>query len=192
MDDRALFTDRGKQREAQLRLQNRRIAIHLKFCALNNFFNVCGHFRAVDPNIDNIRALVFRLQATITLVEYESVLDQIRVAFPVSRKVKVNGNMENQAVDQYLRKSHPTSWTKFGNGSLTPEEASAIASEWKAASAYGVGCPLFAGRTTSAIEGQKHALLLAGIRNCQVFGALTLFCNMVVETLAGKKTNASN
>ncbi|KAG6967238.1 hypothetical protein JG687_00004400 [Phytophthora cactorum] len=147
MDDRALFTDRGKQREAQLRLQNRRIAIHLN---------------AVDPNIDNIRALVFRLQATITLVEYESVLDQIRVAFPVSRKVKVNGNMENQAVDQYLRKSHPTSWTKFGNGSLTPEEASAIASEWKAASAYGVGCPLFAGRTTSAIEGSaagRHSQL---------------------------------
>ncbi|KAF1773363.1 hypothetical protein GQ600_11363 [Phytophthora cactorum] len=180
MDDRALFTDRGKQREAQLRLQNRRIAIHLKFCALNNFFNVCGHFRAVDPNIETLG------------LEYESVLDQIRVAFPVSRKVKVNGNMENQAVDQYLRKTHPTSWTKFGNGSLTPEEASAIASEWKAAPAYGVGCPLFAGRATSAIEGQNHALLLAGIRNCQVFGALTLFCNMVVETLAGKKTNASN
>ncbi|KAG6948142.1 hypothetical protein JG688_00015227 [Phytophthora aleatoria] len=169
MDDRALFTDRGKQREAQLRLQNR----------------VCGHFRAVDPNTDNIRALVFRLHATTTLVEYESLLDEIRVAFPVSRKVKVNGNMENQTLDQYLRKIYPTSWTKFGNGSQTPEETSAIASEWKAAPAYG-------GRTTSAIEGKNHALLLAGIRDCQVFGALTLFCNMVVETLADKKTNPSN
>ncbi|KAG3163322.1 hypothetical protein PC110_g16845 [Phytophthora cactorum] len=128
MDDRAVFTDRGKLREAQLRLQNRGIAIHLKFCALHIFFNVCGRFRAVDPNIDNIRALVFCLQATTTVVEYESVLDEIRVVSPVSRKVKVNGNMENQTVDQYLRMIHPTSWTKFGNGSLTPEEASAIAS----------------------------------------------------------------
>ncbi|KAG3136485.1 hypothetical protein PI124_g20277 [Phytophthora idaei] len=100
--------------------------------------------------------------------------------------------MENQTVDQYLRKIHPTSWLKFGNDPLTPEEASAIASEWKAAPAYGVRCPLFNARTNSAIEGQNHAMLLAGIRDCQVFGALTLFCNVVVETLADKKTNASN
>ncbi|KAF1775559.1 hypothetical protein GQ600_3829 [Phytophthora cactorum] len=158
------------------------------FCALHIFFNVCGHFRSVDPNINNVTALVFLLHATTTLVEYESLLDEIRVAFPVSRKVKVNGNMENQTVDQYLRKIHPTSWTKFGNGSQTPEEASAIVSERKAAPAYGVGCPLFAGRTL----GKNHALLLAGIRDCQVFGALTLFCNIVVETLADKKTNPSN
>ncbi|ETK77501.1 hypothetical protein F441_16545 [Phytophthora nicotianae CJ01A1] len=40
--------------------------------------------------------------------------------------MKVNGKMEIQTVKKYFPKIHPTSWTKFGNGSLTPEEAASL------------------------------------------------------------------
>ncbi|POM68280.1 Hypothetical protein PHPALM_15579 [Phytophthora palmivora] len=50
--------------ENNKRLKDRGFTVNLKFCAMHTFFNVCGHFRAVAPAIDSIRALFFRLQAS--------------------------------------------------------------------------------------------------------------------------------
>ncbi|EGZ24888.1 hypothetical protein PHYSODRAFT_444722, partial [Phytophthora sojae] len=150
------FTDRGKQRDAQVRLDAIGIPLNLKLCAWHIYFNVCSHFRAVEPNIDNIKGLIFRLQATTT---------------------------QTQSAAEYLRALHPGSWTKFGNCALDPEEIFAVEIQWKQARSYGAPCALFAGRTTSAVEGQNNALLLGGVRDCQVLEALVLFCNLAVETL---------
>ncbi|KAE9004115.1 hypothetical protein PR001_g17800 [Phytophthora rubi] len=190
LDDRAMFTDRGKQRDAQLRLKAREVPVHLKFCAWHLYFNVCGHFRKVEQNIDRIKGLVFDLQASTTLNEYEHVLAQVQELFPSPRTVMVNGAAQAQTAAQYLRGIHPTSWTKFGTGVLSLEESEAVDSEWKCVTSYGDGCPLFGGRTTSAIEGQNNALLVAGIRDNQVMGALVLFCNSVVEVIAIKTKTA--
>lgn len=129
---------------------------------------------------------MFALQATTTFVEYEEMLAEIKEHFPATRTVKVNGVLQTQTVADYLRKIHPTSWTKFGNCHLTPEETAVVGADWGDLDSYGDGCSLFAGRTTSAVEGQNNALLLAGVRDSQVFGALVLYCNLVVETLADK------
>jgi hypothetical protein len=135
------------------------------------------------------RALVFRLQASTTLVEYDVVLAEIDASFPNSRTLKVNGVDHAQTVAEYLRKIHPTSWTQFGNCTFTPEEATAVDGRWGTIESYGGSCSLFAGRTTSAVEGQNNGLLLAGIRDCQVFGALLLYCDVMVETLHSKHKN---
>ncbi|POM76528.1 Hypothetical protein PHPALM_6224 [Phytophthora palmivora] len=71
-----------KQREAQKRLKDRGFTINLKFCALHIFFNVCEHFRAIAPAIDSIRVLIFRLQASSSLAEYDEVLEEIGERFP--------------------------------------------------------------------------------------------------------------
>lgn len=190
LHDRPVFSDRGKQREAQVRLRARGVPVHLKFCAWHIYFNVCGHFRSVEPTIENIKGLVFRLQATTTLNDFERVLSDIQVSYPSPRTVKGNGSLQRQTVAEYLRAIHPASWTKFGNGPVTPEESDAVATEWESAKSYGDGLPLFAGRTTSAVEGQNNALLLSGIRDSQVLGALVLFCNSLVVTIAEKKQSA--
>jgi len=130
MHDRPLFSDRGKQRDAQVRLRLRDIHLHLKFCALHIFFNVCGHFRGVDSNIDGIRSLILSLQATTTFIEYETVLSEIRERFPAKRTIKANEKTVAQTAAEYLRMIHPSSWTKFGNDKLTPEKT--VCAEWGA------------------------------------------------------------
>ncbi|KAG6963466.1 hypothetical protein JG688_00008124 [Phytophthora aleatoria] len=157
------------------------------FCALHIYFNVCSHFRQVEPNIDNIRRLVFRLQATTTLNEYEIVLSEIHKQYPSPRSLRGEGNPNPQTVVQYLHTLHPTSWTKFGNGLLTPEESMSISGEWKNISWYGNRCSLFAGRITSTVEGTNNDFLLSGIRDSQVLGAFILLCNAAVENLAAKR-----
>ncbi|KAF1793267.1 hypothetical protein GQ600_10041 [Phytophthora cactorum] len=52
-------------------------------------------------------------------------------------------------------------------------ESVAIAETWKNANSYGSACPLFGGRTTSAVEGQNNALLLSSVRDSHVFDALS-------------------
>lgn len=74
----------------------------------------CSHFRAVEPNIDNIKELIFRLQATTTLVKYNEALAGIEKQFPAVRTRIVNGQKETQSAAEYLRELHPVSWTKFG------------------------------------------------------------------------------
>ncbi|KAF1787040.1 hypothetical protein GQ600_22381 [Phytophthora cactorum] len=168
LHDRATFSDRGKQRDAQLRLANIGIL----------------HFKTVEPNIESIKGLMFKLQAASTLNEYEDVLSEIGNQFPSPRNVTVAGQVESQTVKQYLRTIHPTSWTRFGNNLLTQdadlEECEFV---WAA-------CPLFGGRTTSAVEGQNNALLLSGVRDSQVFDACLIFCNAAVATLSAKKKSA--
>ncbi|KAE9265441.1 hypothetical protein PR003_g32456, partial [Phytophthora rubi] len=137
LHDRPLFSDRGKQRDAQVRLRVRGVPLNLKFCALHIFFNVCGHFRSIDPNIDSIRSLILSLQVATTFVEYNAVLTEINGRFDVVRTITVNGKQETQSVAQYLRKIHPSSWTKFGNDKLTPEETSAVKAEWGSVEAFG-------------------------------------------------------
>ncbi|POM66062.1 Hypothetical protein PHPALM_18138 [Phytophthora palmivora] len=102
LHDRPQFCDRGKQRETQKRLKDRGITINLKFCALHIFFNVCGHFRAVAPAIDSIRVLIFRLQASSRLAEYDEVLEEIGERFPVSRTVHVDDSTQEQSAQNYV------------------------------------------------------------------------------------------
>ncbi|GMF41304.1 unnamed protein product [Phytophthora fragariaefolia] len=120
-------------------------------------------------------------------VEYDTVLEEIHQAFPASRTIQKYGTAYTQTAAEYFSIIHPTSWTKFGNSFLTPEESVVIAARWNPNNAYGDVCALYSGRTTSAIEGQNNALLKEGIRDCQVFGAMLLFCNLVAESLADKK-----
>ncbi|OWY97874.1 hypothetical protein PHMEG_00031487, partial [Phytophthora megakarya] len=82
--------------------------------------------------------------------------------------------------------------TKFGNSKLTSEEMSVVDAEWGSVEAFGDACPLFGGRTTSAVESQNRALLLAGVRDSQVFEALVLFCKVVIHSIADKKQKARN
>ncbi|KAF1777281.1 hypothetical protein GQ600_11764 [Phytophthora cactorum] len=122
LHDRATFSDRGKQRDAQLRLAKIGIL----------------HFKTVEPNIESIKGLMFKLQAASTLNEYEDVLSEIGNQFPSPRNVTVAGQVESQTVKQYLRTIYPTSWTRFGNNLLTQGASVAIAETWKNANSYGL------------------------------------------------------
>ncbi|OWZ15660.1 hypothetical protein PHMEG_00010664 [Phytophthora megakarya] len=163
MYGRPLFADRGKQRDAQVRLRLVGVHVHLKFRVLHIFFNVCSHFRPIEPNIASIRSLIIALQSTTTLVEYEAVLSAIDEQFPSKRTIEANGKLETQSGVQYLRLIHPLSWTNFGNDKLTHDEELAVCAEWSSVDSFGDSCPLFGGRSTSAIESQNRALLLAGV-----------------------------
>ncbi|GMF43810.1 unnamed protein product [Phytophthora fragariaefolia] len=147
------------------------------------------HSRIEASNRD-AQGLIFRLQATTTLDEYNKALAVVEKQFPGVRIRSVNGQRQTQSAAEYLRALHPGCWTKFGNCALDPEEISAVEVQWKQARSYGAFCPLFAGRTTSAVEGQNNALLLGGVRDCRVMEALVLFCNLAVETLNDMKKKA--
>ncbi|ETK79214.1 hypothetical protein L915_14905, partial [Phytophthora nicotianae] len=135
--------------------------------------------------------LLFRLQATTTLNDYNGTLAEIQTQFPAERTRFVNGKSETQRVAQYLRAIHPVTWTQFGNCPLSPEEISAVTTEWEILPVYGRACALFDTSTTSAVEGQNNGLLLGGVRDCQVFEAFVLFCNVALEALVKKKKKAA-
>ncbi|OWZ20137.1 hypothetical protein PHMEG_0005496 [Phytophthora megakarya] len=163
LHDRPLFSDRGKQRDAQVQLRLRGIYLNLKFCTAHMF--------------QHMRSLSLRRFQHCQYQESDNGI--INESFPAERTIKVNGKLETQSVAQYLRRIHPTSWTKFRNSKLTSEE---------------VDRPkrLVGGRTTSAVENQNRALLLAGVRDSQVFEALVLFCKVVIHLIADKKQKARN
>ncbi|ETK96571.1 hypothetical protein L915_00750 [Phytophthora nicotianae] len=46
LDDKALFTDCGRQHEAQKLLEGRGVVVNLTSCGLHIVFNVCDHFRS--------------------------------------------------------------------------------------------------------------------------------------------------
>ncbi|OWZ12136.1 LOW QUALITY PROTEIN: hypothetical protein PHMEG_00014748 [Phytophthora megakarya] len=94
------------------------------------------------------------------VLQYEATLSDINEQFPNARKIR-NGNdtFVLQTVGQYLRKIHLTSWTNFGNYPPTGDKVTYFNEHWLASQAYGKPTKLYGIKTTSATEGEKHALI---------------------------------
>lgn len=175
--DVALFTDRGLQLEAQMLLSQLGLQIHLKFCALHIVFDVCHRFKIIDPDIKRVQPFVFKLQACNSRRGYESVLREIRKEFPVPIHAR---SAKEEYIDDYLRKIHPTSWSRFGNFSHDEDDIAYIKKHWSKTPSYGSPKPLCGVRTTSGAEGENNALLWNSLRSSQVPAAFIRFCSRVM------------
>jgi hypothetical protein len=161
--DVPVFTDRGKQLNAQQLLQKNGLQLHLKFCSLHIVFNATDRFRLDEEEQNLARSLIFKLQAVRLRVQYESVIAEIRQALPRSISV---GNKKEEFLSDYLRKIHLTSWTRLGNYFLLPSEQAWLVTEWRNITAYGSPLPLLGVRPTSAIEEENHAFIWSVTRDC--------------------------
>lgn len=75
--DRPLFTDRGKQLEAQQLLSRLRFQINLKFCSLHLEFKTIHRFKSVALRISSGCPLLYNLQAASTQTGYYRVMDEL-------------------------------------------------------------------------------------------------------------------
>lgn len=134
LHDRAVFTDRGLQREAQQELAAIGVAVNLKFCSLHISFNVIDRFKSLGLDIDKVTAFIYCLQATTTMFEYESVIGAICQRFPIPIHP---GTAKEELVSDYLCGIHPVSWTQFGNSLHNPVEGCFIETNWSSCRSYG-------------------------------------------------------
>jgi hypothetical protein len=67
LSDRAVFTDRGKQLNAQQILCRAGIKVNLKFCCMHLSFNVNDRFGLNDADKERAKALIYKLQAVTTV-----------------------------------------------------------------------------------------------------------------------------
>lgn len=189
--DRALFVDRGKQRGAQQRLFLLGYMINLKFCSFHIVLNVQDRFRGVDSSIDRVRPFVMQLQKATTISEYEAVLDEISVGFPITRSVRGDdGKFVEQSVAGYLRSIHPISWPRLGNFTHTSTEISYFDEHWKSSLAYGVSVPLFGIRTTGSNEGENNAMILNGAREEEIFLSTLAFVERASQVFSKKQSTS--
>jgi hypothetical protein len=187
LDKVALFSDRGKQLNAQILLGRIGLKISLKFCSLHIAFNVAARFRLTDPEKLIARGLVQKLQKVSTRIQFEAILDEIREALP--RPIN-EGTADEEYVSDYLKAIHPTSWTLMGNYSLSAAEVEWLQHEWVDIPSYGEPLPLFGVKTTSGVEGQNNATLWSGLRDSFPQAALELFCLDAINTLRNKRDQA--
>jgi hypothetical protein len=134
-----------------------------------------------------------RLQKADTIAEYEMALSQIAKQFPTPRKIHDgNGTMVEQTVADYLRKIHPTSWTNLGNYDLNDVEGNFLRHGWSNAKAFGSPTRLFGVRTTSATEGENHALIWSDTRVSEVLMAFVTFCERAFKTVSSRQKLAED
>lgn len=103
------------------------------------------------------------LQAVSSRTQHESVLEEIRVAFPKS----VNeGTKEEGFVCDYLKKLHPTSSTLLGNYKRVETKLQWFNTELPNTPTYGESLPQYGVRSMSDAEGENNTFILEGIRDC--------------------------
>jgi Ulp1 protease family, C-terminal catalytic domain/MULE transposase domain len=174
LENMTVFSDRGKQMNAQRRLTSFGANwLHIKNCTFHLSTNVGATF---SPNDHILKDYIFRLQSCTELDSY------IKLLVEVSKKYgKLKENMTTTFIDLidgsimvYLMDLHPRQYSVVGNLNITDEEEGMISFIWGLKS-YGEKKPLWGIRTTNGVEGENNALLHNKMRNQPVFHAINTF-----------------
>lgn len=180
LEHKALFTDRGKQLEAQTLLATLGIQVNIKFCSLHIEFNTIDRFKSVDPDITAVGPYIYSLQVSPTLYRFDATLAEIREAFPTPIHA---GTDKEEYVSDYLAAMHPVSWARFANLGMPEAEIQLISTRWQAVNAYGRAVPMYGTRTTSANEGENNALNWSSLRSLDVPAAIVAFLERTIDTI---------
>ena len=90
--------------------------VSLKFCIYHIKLNVIDKFKNDDVDINIVEHVLIKLQRASNVQEYSHVLQEIREKCDI--------------IYDYIMTIHPTSYSVFGNKSLTNEEKELIDSVW--------------------------------------------------------------
>ena len=158
--------------------------VNLKFCSMHIVFNINDRFKLSGDDVTLLQRLVFQLQRSRTVSEYNPNLASINLAFPDPIHAGTDGE---QRVADYLNAIHPVNWTQFGNFELNEAELALVQSRWKDSPHYGQAVPLFGISTTSAIEGDNNGLLCHNIRDKHPPAAFPMIIDRTVASLTRRR-----
>jgi hypothetical protein len=141
LDNMAVFSDRGKQMNAQQRLAKFGCTwLHIKNCTHHLANNVCALY---GPNDHQLRKYIFSLQKSESIETYIRLLVLITKSYG---KTKDNCNTFNDMIDGsimlYLMNLHPCQYSVIGNLNITDTEEIMLSFIWGSKS-YGMAKPLF-------------------------------------------------
>ena len=137
-------SDRGHQRGAQIILKEMGFCVSLKFCIYHIKLNVIDKFKNDDVDINIVEHVLIKLQRASNVQEYSHVLQEIREKCDI--------------IYDYIMTIHPTSYSVFGNKSLTNEEKELIDSVWADCDSFGSPLPLHGWSANTATEGEHNAM----------------------------------
>jgi len=153
--------------------------VSLKFCIYHLKLNVIDNFKNDDVDIDIVENVLINLQRVSNVQEYFRVLQEVRQKCAV--------------IYDYILSIHPTSYSVFGNKSLTIEEEEVIDSVWGDYDSFGSPLPLHGWSANTGAEGEHNAMNYDDTRISLPFTALMTTarrCNVRIVRLADTAASA--
>jgi len=156
-------------------------SVSLKFCVYHIKLNVYEEFKNEDVDLKELENVVIQLQRASSVQEYCHVLDAVKY--------------KSENIFEYLLSIYPTSFSVFGNKSLTSEEINLIDSVWGHCDSFGFPLPLHGWSANTAVEGEHNAMNYDNTRIQLPLTALTstaFRCNVRILNLIETATKATS